>query len=93
MADLITRVALELASYRAVDYWFATEEDYEKARAVVGTVLEDVSGEIIKHSDVARKKMSECYEQGNPEGLGVWSSIVAHLDTAQEKSVHWENKT
>ena len=47
--------------------------------------IEAAANSVKDHSDSARKSLSGCYHEGQPEDAAVWSAIISHLDIARDK--------
>lgn len=68
----ITRLRAELAEAR---------ESAQSAHAVgFAAGIEAAIASIMKHSNIARRRMAECYDELDPDGYNGWGDIVSHLD-------------
>ena len=46
--------------------------------------LEEARTKIREHSDIARRKLSECYDTGDGDAAAIWGAIISHLDIAHD---------
>lgn len=60
----------------------ATADDRAKDAHAVGFAagIEAAIASIMKHSNIARRRMAECYDELDPDGYNGWGDIVSHLD-------------
>lgn len=60
----------------------ATADDRAEDAHAVGFAagIEAAIASIMNHSNIARRRMAECYDELDPDGYNGWGDIVSHLD-------------